>query len=283
MSSLVAELNVKCRVVNCCTKAWFHRSGSSGYFCPIGSVYGNGTTKLGGIANLCPSGAFCPSGSAAPVLCPVGKYSATEGLKDASGCQLCDAGSYCDEAGLTEPAGLIEHGYYSGLGVITPRPHNTTCPAGHHCPRGSSSPNKCAVGTYAHVIGLSSCLPCPAGFYCRKGTIIPVVCPKGHICPEFTGNGTSLPCPAGYWSNKTQQKQLTDCLPIPPGYFATGIGNPKLDGLCAPGYYCVGYATSATPPADSSYGGPCGKGSACYAGSTEDVRSSVAIIAPIAD
>lgn len=86
----------------------------------------------------------------------------------------------------------------------------------------------------------------------------------------------AFPCPPGFWSNKTQQQSIDDdCLPIPPGHYATGVGNAALEGLCDEGYYCSGQAISGTPPIGSSYGGPCGKGSACYAGSTEDVNLSV--------
>lgn len=100
-----------------------------GYVCTIGSKYGNGT-KTGGIANVCPAGSFCPAGSKNSILCPVGKFSAVEGLKDISGCQSCTRGSYCDTAGLTEPTGPIAQGYYGSFGVTTPRPANTTCPIG---------------------------------------------------------------------------------------------------------------------------------------------------------
>ncbi|KAJ8613418.1 hypothetical protein CTAYLR_002283 [Chrysophaeum taylorii] len=240
------------------------------YYCPEGSISGNGTIE-GGISHLCPSGSFCSSGSKAPHLCPVGKFSMATGATDISTCASCLSGRYCNKAGLASPTGEIEAGYYGGRGVTTPRPENTTCPTGHACPRGSSSPIACDAGRYASVEGLAACVTCPAGFYCQQGATEPLVCPKGYVCPQSTENATAYPCPMGYWSNKTQQKDFADCLPIPPGYYATGVGSGALEGLCIAGYYCSGLATSSTPPPGSTFGGKCGAGSACTAGSTTDV------------
>src|SRR5699024_1895297 len=55
-----------------------------------------------------------------------------------------------------------------------------------------------------------------AGFYCPAGSSSPaeetLVCPKGHFCPE--GTGDPLPCAAGTYQ---PQQGATSCLPCPEG------------------------------------------------------------------
>ena len=46
----------------------------------------------------------------APVLCPLGRASASTGLKQSADCPLCPAGFFCDEEGLEKPKDLCDAG-----------------------------------------------------------------------------------------------------------------------------------------------------------------------------
>uniref|UniRef100_A0A7S3JP84 Chitin-binding type-2 domain-containing protein n=1 Tax=Aureoumbra lagunensis TaxID=44058 RepID=A0A7S3JP84_9STRA len=243
---------------------------AAGFYCPLGSIYANGTGSDGETSE-CPAGAYCPEGSKVPILCPIGTYSEFSGQSDLSTCQNCTAGRFCASEGLSEPTADIDAGYYGGSGVSTSRPTETRCPQGFYCPRGSRLPIRCPAGTYAETPGLERCRECPSGYACAQGTIDPVLCEAGYWCPSGSSSTTENACPQGYWSNKTAAQALGDCKPVPPGYYAVGPGASDLDGLCSAGYYCSGLSVSATPTYGSGYGGKCGAGSACYAGSTEDV------------
>lgn len=79
----------------------------------------------------CPSGHWCPQGTAKARPCPPGTYFEFTGAVYETDCQICPAGKYCPE-GTSEP---IE------------------CSPGHYCLQGS-------VGQ----------ITCPGGSYCREST-----------------------------------------------------------------------------------------------------------------
>ncbi len=54
-------------------------------------------------ANTCPPGSFCPSGSAAPVPCPIGRFSSVSAASSLGACSLCQIGSYCSAPGAVAP------------------------------------------------------------------------------------------------------------------------------------------------------------------------------------
>lgn len=62
----------------------------------------------------CPRGYYCPVGTAKAMhhSCPVGTYGPRKGLTSITECQLCPAGKFCSQAGITAPTGTKE-----GLGV----------------------------------------------------------------------------------------------------------------------------------------------------------------------
>lgn len=62
-------------------------------------------------------------GVAEPEPCPLGTYGNTTGLRKISDCNDCDPGSYCDQRGLTNPAGLCDPGYYCLDGSYTSAPN----------------------------------------------------------------------------------------------------------------------------------------------------------------
>ena len=133
--------------------------------------------------DICPSGAYCPTASAAPTLCPAGTYLNTTGNSDLSHCLSCPAGSYCDGAGNSVPDGLCQEGYYCPGGQSSPNPPDLNCTLGHYCPEGSDAPIRCASGTYQDETGQASCKGCPQGYFCDN-TIQPVVLYNDSFCPQ---------------------------------------------------------------------------------------------------
>lgn len=94
------------------------------YYCPEGS---NNSTAI-----ICPVGSFCPDASKIPI--------------------LCTGGSYCDQTGLAKPTFECREGFYCTLeaSVSNPTDNRTgnVCPKGYYCPRGSSVPMSCPIGTF---------------------------------------------------------------------------------------------------------------------------------------
>ena len=74
------------------------------YICYEGSVSNT--------SEPCPKGYFCPEGTPDPQPCPVGSYSPTLRLSDASQCILCPSGYFCEELALTEPSGVCDDGFH---------------------------------------------------------------------------------------------------------------------------------------------------------------------------
>lgn len=58
-----------------------------------------------------------------PEPCPLGTYGNDTGLRKISDCVKCDPGSYCDQRGLTNPAGLCDPGYFCLEGSYTSAPN----------------------------------------------------------------------------------------------------------------------------------------------------------------
>ena len=53
------------------------------------------------------------------------------------------------------------------------------CPKGHYCPSSYSDPIACPSGTYADVLGRSSCELCTAGYSCLNASVEPLICGNG--------------------------------------------------------------------------------------------------------
>ncbi|XP_034024621.1 neurogenic locus notch homolog protein 4-like [Thalassophryne amazonica] len=101
----------------------FEPSGrcQAGFYCRAGVNFpnpdGNFSTGVGGV---CPKGKFCPEGTSVPSPCPLGTYSSSLYLPDSSGCSPCPAGQFCSSAGLTQPSGPCQAGFYCPGGDATP-------------------------------------------------------------------------------------------------------------------------------------------------------------------
>ena len=71
-----------------------------------------------------PAGYYAPEGSVAPLACPAGRYSPTEGNPSIAWCELCPYGTFCSGSGLIEPTGNCDPGFFCGRGSNTSRPGN---------------------------------------------------------------------------------------------------------------------------------------------------------------
>ncbi|XP_062816991.1 zonadhesin isoform X2 [Anolis carolinensis] len=233
--------------------------------CPAGLYCKNG------VRYHCPAGFYCPPKTGVFLHpCPPGTYNPTSGIDRVERCQLCPAGMFCGEWGLSSPSGPCLPGFFCSSGSSVPNPDgaiNTNaggpCPPGHFCPAGTRIPLPCPVGTFSDRLYLSlesSCIACPpghyclssgltapsgpcsAGYYCLPGATSPSPaafseqggpCPMGHFCPEGTSH--PLSCPAGTYNNLTRQP---DCFLCAAGYYCPENTTDYSTFICPPGFYC---------------------------------------------
>jgi hypothetical protein len=241
--------------------------------CPAGYKYKSGGTQGSRltICEDCPTGSYCPAGSAVATTCPAGFYcplntkylteypcprgtfnSGTGGTSIAI-CSPCTAGKYCPE------------------GTSTP----LDCPPGSYCPTGTEDPlqSLCPGGTFSGDSPISSsgaCSPCPAGFYCPVGSAYPTPCPPGTVNPS------------------TNKQYIYECILPTAGTQATTWGNSNADGdACTAGHYCpigsfgapfpcpAGTFTDATNLVQSSQCTQCPATYACESGTGAGVREKL--------
>lgn len=226
----------------------------------------------------CPVGHYCPARTDATIpKCPAGRFGARTLLGAVDECTVCPGGSYCSTAGLAEPDGQCQAGYYCPPGSrdqfgMTADSVEHECPAGSYCPQNSTVPLPCPPGTYNPITGLtdvSECLPCDngyfcfgygltrptgrchGGFYCNRGNQDPApysgvhfdtargLMIGGDICPQgtFCGNGTWLPNACAA-GTYAQSVGQTECDLCPAGYFCDGNTTTYHQSPCPPGYFC---------------------------------------------
>ncbi|KAJ6656075.1 hypothetical protein lerEdw1_004481 [Lerista edwardsae] len=198
-----------------------------------------------GRAGPCPSGHYCPVGTAVPKPCPPGSF--------AAGIKLSSEVIFAPEERLFH--------WLAQLGRIIlwrDKPPASPAPAGHYC----------ALPGQSQVTG-----PCSAGYYCTAGAASPTpadnqtgnVCPKGHFCPK--GSASPQPCRHGFYSNSTENTRVEDCLPCRPGSYCASSELAAPSGPCDAGFYCTG--GSALPnPTDGAVGDVCPRGHVCPQGSS---------------
>ncbi|KAF0752111.1 hypothetical protein AaE_006158, partial [Aphanomyces astaci] len=219
----------------------------AGYTCTGGAPFQNPNNQVFG--TVCPTGAYCPQGSAIPILCPLGTYRPNILGQTLADCSLCPGGTYCNGTGLIAQSGLCAPSYFCTLAASTPTPTDgvtgNICPLGFFCPAGVNQPLKCAEGTYSATLGQSACTPCPPGSYCDGvQTASRLTCPAGYFCPPGT-NANPYPCPVGTFSNSTGLSNATQCSLCTGGSFCNMTGQAHPTGLCAAGYVCVTGAINA--------------------------------------
>ncbi len=91
---------------------------NAGYFCKEGAVVGTPETDPtgGNRYGPCPAGYYCPIGTAEPIPCPAGTYSATTNLNAEGDCTPCTAGKYCPNEGQTAATLDCDAGYFCPAG-----------------------------------------------------------------------------------------------------------------------------------------------------------------------
>ena len=215
-------------------------SCTEGFYCPPGSA-----SELD-----CPAGSYCPAESSEPLPCPAGKFGDSENLASSSDCTTCTDGYYCEAEGLLDVSGPCDAGFYCNSTErdnIVPNPPLSICPVGHHCEQGSTTPARCAEGTFADVEGLEQCNLCPAGYYCTTLGVVDE-CPINHRCPF----GTKVPiaCEAGDY---TQHTGATECEACPEGYYCEADENGTAVFVCPQGHYCPALSIEPQPCPGGTY------------------------------
>ena len=246
-----------------------------GYYCD--GFTNNDTSCSFGISSPLPClpGRYCPPQTehANQFLCPIGTFSESIFLTNASQCSPCSPGHYCDAEGLASPTETCDSGYYCISGAESSQPLDGVtgdiCRSGSYCVAGSSQPLSCPIGTFNAQFGSPDstyCIACTggyycsdfgqdntssicsAGYYCSGGASTPTpidgitgnFCPKGHHCPA----GASIPiqCSHGQYTNETHSEICSIC---PAGFYCPGGGT--IDPLvCPAGHYCQA-ETGGTP------------------------------------
>lgn len=209
----------------------------AGYFCPPSSS----------VPQLCgepgESAAYCPAGSGAPTLIPLGQYGVGDvtngtGLGYA-GASLCDPGYYCPPGdGVRLPC---EPGRYGSIGGLISDVCMGQCAPGYWCMEASTSATQFRCGGWQ--------------LYCPAGSTSPLDVPVGHysVGGLDTASGTDmsakLECEVGYYCSGGRR------LRCPPGTFGnqTGLSSDSCTGRCEQGYYCPRGSTS---PQERKCGNP---------------------------
>ncbi|KAK7882552.1 hypothetical protein WMY93_028726 [Mugilogobius chulae] len=66
------------------------------------------------------------------------------------------------------------------------------------------------------------------------------------------GSGSAKPCPSGTFLSEVGALSSSECHLCPPGKYCLGPGAPQPNGLCFPGFFCVGGSETPTPIANAS-------------------------------
>ena len=241
--------------------------------CPAGYKFKTGSDFVSRetACEICPSGSYCPAGSASATACPVGHY--------------CPAGTkYSTEYPC--PKGTF-NGAASGTSITSCQ----ACTAGKYCPGGTSTPFDCPPGSYC-ILGTGDPLQslCPGGTFSGDTALSASsqcsACTAGHYCP--VGSIQEIPCPPGTINPNTNKQYISDCLLPAAGTQATTWGNPNSAGsACKAGHYCpvgsfgspfpcpAGTFTDATDKTQSSDCTTCTAGFACEEGTGTGVKEKI--------
>ena len=128
---------------------------SEGYYCLAGASSPNPTDGVTG--NICPAGAYCPTGSHNYTLCPPGTFSNRTGNTNLTNCLSCTEGFYCMGWGNTVPTAKCNAGFYCPYGQSRPDPPSFDCWKAYYCESGATSPQPCPSGTYQNEVQKSTC------------------------------------------------------------------------------------------------------------------------------
>jgi len=219
----------------------------AGHYCRSGAAVAAPTDGVTG--DVCPPGHYCPTKTADPFPCPVGKFLATTGADDILDCTDCTAGSYCESHGLGAPTGPCKAGFYCNASSSTNMPTDgvmgNVCPEGFQCPEGTHTPEHCPKGTFADVTSYAECLTCPKGYYCgTTRTVEPTLCPAGRYCPA--GTTDVIPqCPPGSYNPHSGVTNMTGCTLCDGGTYCPTAGMTSTGPACDASYFCLSGAINA--------------------------------------
>ena len=183
---------------------------------------------------VCERGAYCPEGSATPILCPGGTYGNSTGLMGEAECNS------------TQP------GFFASRGSVEPTP----CTAGTVAPHARLERcERCAAGKFQETTGKSECKPCSQGAYCHEGAAAPTPCPNGMYghrsglrtqedcadCPlgSWCSSGQAFPCGIGLVTieEATKRTSLNACRRCPQDATTRGEGTASMDEcVCRDGF-----------------------------------------------
>ena len=223
---------------------------SGGYFCPTGSFSEFGSTLSDEVAQICPKGHFCQSGTKLP--CQSDSYQDEEGQSECKSCPdgylcigdqvtdpvICPEGSYCKNSVETK----CPEGRYGNAQGLSTQDECPLCPAGFICASTgmtSSDLVDCEAGYYCHegTANIGSQIDCPAGFYCESGVSYPTACPTGTYNPVSNSQNDQacMKCTAGYACPGVANTERLEC---EAGYYCPEGSLTTQEYLCPPGYYC---------------------------------------------
>ena len=242
---------------------------SSGFFCSGRSTEADPRNKQYG--DICPTGHYCPEGTALPNKCPLGTYLNVTGQKTLSDCTPCDGGKFCGRKGLTMPSGDCRRGYFCSGGSNSSTPTDgvtgDVCYTGHFCETGSTVPTACSHGTYVNHTKSYLCSDCPERYYCVRG-FTPDPCPPGYYCPGSNGYDYE-PCPAGTFNDIEKLGDASECTQCHGGQYCATPGQTNVTGECSPGYFCEFGVDTSTPTGNhTGQGGVCPEAHYCPQRST---------------
>ena len=222
------------------------------------------------IGSRCDPGHYCPAGDPTPTACPAGTYLASPGMREASDCVDCPAGSYCGAGGSEGPTGPCAAGYYCVGAAQSDHGQDDSVaeavtPAGSFTVAGSASAIACPPGRYSSADGLAECTPCEAGTACPDaGMASPTACGDGEYCAANSFH--PRPCAIGsYQDSTTMGADANTCAACPAGDFCGARGLSATNGACSAGYICKDSSYSGTPAlslpvAENEDGNPDGHG-----------------------
>lgn len=269
----------------------------SGFYCTGRALKPNPVNESFG--DECPTGNYCPVGTATPFKCPPGTFNNLTAASQPSHCLPCSPGKYCNGYGLTSISGDCDPGWFCNRGAYSKRPtilsnlvYNNSfdftcpaylvnqtggvCPVGHYCPRGSHAPLICLAGKYCDITGLSyPAGNCTEGYYCAPGSNSskPVTCQAGYYCPA--GTSYEIPCPLGTFNPHRSMISLSHCQNCTEGYYCPIQATTNVTFKCMQGYYCPS-GSLRRDAAECTKGHRCKNGSPrpepCPAGSYQDNR-----------
>ena len=223
----------------------------------------------GPTGGVCPKGGYCPPGTAFPLSCDPGMYSASPGAKTKYDCVPCDPGNFCPGSSSSDSRLKCAAGFFCTGGSAVPNQFDVQ--EGHYSHAGAFKQEPCPQGTYQPAVRSEDCLDCPQGYYCNgTGTVVPVICPAGNYCPVKSEAPT--PCPRGHFLKQEGRYKEDHCNLCTAGYACEIMGLVEPVTKCAAGYYCE-QGSNTTHPIEMPFGDACPAGYYCLVGTSDYLTS----------